>query len=154
MERHTSNHIIKKEFNITYNTNIDTPSNTINLAILLPELKLFWFGKKTDIPVTRYNNSLRIPTGMGHGEITTVINEMNDERKMVEEIRVKNLVNELKDLYEIKKDLQKFKQDIIDINYKSEELSKDIGKNIIRLIKLYEYDDICKICKKLNDFKT
>jgi hypothetical protein len=45
MERHTSNHIIKKDFNITYNTNIDISSNTINLPTLLPVLKLFWFGK-------------------------------------------------------------------------------------------------------------
>lgn len=149
MERHTSNLILKKGFEVTYNTNIDTPSNTINLTILLPELKLFWFGEKTDIPVTRYNNSLRIPIGVGHAEIATVINEMNDKQKMAEEIKVKNLVNELKDLYEIKQDLQKFKQDIVDIYYKSEELSKDIGKNIIKLIELDEYDDMCTICKKI-----
>lgn len=106
IKRHVSNYIIEKDFEVTYDSNTVTPPKTINLSILLPELISYWFGDKSDIPVTRYGDSLGIPTGMGHGEIAIYSKE--------NEVKVKNLINDLKELDEIKK---KFTEFIADIKY-------------------------------------
>jgi hypothetical protein len=138
IKRHVSNYILTKGFEVTYNANTVTPSNTINLSILLPELKSYWFGEKTDILVTRYEDALRIPTGMGPAEIAIYSKE--------DEVRVKNLINDLKELDEIKKKFREFYEYIKDITEESIKLSKDIGENIIKFIDFNEYDNMCEIC--------
>ncbi len=133
-----SDYIEENGFKITYNSNTDTPPNTINLSNLLPEFNRYWFREIEDIAITRHGNSMDVYI-MGHAVIATV---SSDD----EENRVRKLVNELKDLDKIKIELEKFYQVIIGIDNTAEGLSKDIGKNIIKFIDLNEYDDICEIC--------
>jgi len=111
----------------------------IDLSILLPELKSFWFKDKPDIEFIPSENSVKISVTMGYADIA--ITNMEEDKN-----RVKNLVTELKDLNTIKMELQKFYDAITNIYTMSEELQKDIGKDIIRFIELEEYDSICRIC--------
>jgi hypothetical protein len=134
-----SDYIEENGFKITYNSNTDIPPNTINLSNLLPEFNRYWNREIEDVAITRHGNSMDVYI-MGHAVIATV---SSDD----EENRVRNLVNELKELDKIKIELEKFYQVIIGINNTAEGLSKDIGKNIIRLVELEEYDSKCKICK-------
>ena len=104
-------------------------------------MKSYWFEGKKDIEFIDSEHLVKIAVAMGHG-IIAIINTEEDRR------RVRSLIDELKEFDYIKTELHKFYEVIKDIHTKSEELSKDIGKNIIRFIELEEYDDMCKICKK------
>jgi hypothetical protein len=124
-----SKYIEANGFNVIYDSNTDTPANTINLSNLLPALDRYWSMEIEDIVVTSHENSLDIYNGMGNAQIYLI---SNDD----EENGVKNLVGELKEIDGIKMELNKFYQVIIDIYDMAEGLSKDIGKNIIRFIEL------------------
>jgi hypothetical protein len=83
---------------------------------------------------------------MGHAQIASIRNDIDKDEKYEEENKIRNLVNELKEMDEIKTEFNKFYGVIIDIHKMVEELRKDIGKNIIKFIDLNEYNDICEIC--------
>jgi hypothetical protein len=111
----------------------------IDASILLPELISFWFKDKPDIEFISSKNSVRIAVTMGHADIA-ITNTEEDKN------RIRDLINELKDLDYIKMELNKFYQVIMDIYNESDKLTKDIGKKIIKFIELEEYDNMCKIC--------
>jgi hypothetical protein len=139
MEDYVRNYIEENGFRLR-----DEEGNTtiiaIDLSILLPELISYWFKDKTDIEFIPSENSVKIHVTLGLADIAIT---NNDEDKN----RIRNLVTELKDLNIIKMELQKFYGVITKIYTMAEEISTDIGNNIIRFIELDEYDDICTICK-------
>jgi hypothetical protein len=145
LEKYVSDNIERNGFNVTYNSNTNVLPNTINLSNLFPKLKQYWFREIEDIPINLHGNSMDVSM-MGHAQIASIRNDIDKDEKYEEENKIRNLVNELKEMYEIKTEFNKFYGVIIDIHKMVEELRKDIGKNIIKFIDLNEYNDICEIC--------
>jgi hypothetical protein len=147
LEKYVSDNIERNGFNVTYNSNTNVLPNTINLSNLFPKLKQYWFREIEDIPINLHGNSMDVSM-MGHAQIASIRNDIDKDEKYEEENKIRNLVNELKEMYEIKTEFNKFYGVIIDIHKMVEELRKDIGKNIIKFIDLNEYNDICEICNQ------
>ncbi|MDN5845923.1 MAG: hypothetical protein L0H53_06580, partial [Candidatus Nitrosocosmicus sp.] len=134
-----TSHIHKSGFRLTSDKD-NAQLIAIDTSILLPEIVLYWHGDKTDVVVIdNSENSVRIPSGMGHGEIAKVNND--DEKN-----KIRDLIQELKDLDSIKTELNKFYGEISDICNLSDKLSEDIGINLIKHIELGNYDKTCKLC--------
>lgn len=134
-----SDHLIQNGFSVFDNYYGDPQIGTINVQYVLEALKNYWKDNKDILYIMR-DTELRIPVNMGHALITIIKDQSEADR-------VKEIINQLKDLDKIKIEFNKFLDEYRQIDYQSRHLSEEIGNKVIRLIQLGEYDDACKLCR-------
>lgn len=132
-------HILQNGLSVHEYDEFVSKPGSINTQYVLEALKDFWKHHKEISYIIR-DNELRIPVDMGHATIV-LLNESVDVNK------IKEIINQLKDLDKIKIEFNKFLEEYRQIDNQSKNLSGEIGTNIVKLVENGEYDYSCKLCK-------
>ena len=111
--------------------------NIILMYNLLPRLKSYWYDKCDFGYYNWKDNRLRI-----NGDEISVISDDNEWQD------IKNHIENLKNLYDIKNKIDGFKEELKKIIIEGNNLSKEIGSKVNRYIENGEYDNPCKFCEK------
>jgi len=139
MQQLISDYLIQNGYSIYDDSNEEPRIGTINARYVLEALKNYWKHNKGISYIIR-NKELKIPVNMGHALITMVKDQTDADR-------VKEIIDQLRDLDQIKIEFNKFLDEYKQIDNLSRQLSEEIGNKVIKIIQNGEYDYACKLCQ-------